>query len=194
MRNAFFILMILWLGGCEEPKMPSPYHAADVSWQHAQADFQLTDFNGKPRSLMDFKGKVVVVFFGYTHCPEVCPTTLADLAQVMRLLGKDANRVQVLFITLDPDHDSPDVLAKFIPSFNPTFLGLYGDAQATSNAAKAFGVSYVKQYDKHGGYSLDHTDGIYLLGTSGKPLLLSPNEQRAEFLAQDIKLLLAVGR
>jgi protein SCO1 len=194
MRNLFLILLILLLSACGEPEMPSPYHAIDVSWQHAQADFQLTDFNGKPRSLLDFRGKVVVLFFGYTHCPEVCPTTLADLAQVMRLLGKDADRVQVLFVTLDPERDSPELLAKFVPSFDPSFLGLYGDTQATAQAAKAFGVNYMKQYDKHGGYTLDHTDGIYLLGTRGKPLLLAPYGQRAEQLAQDIRLLLAIGR
>ena len=195
MRNfLLLILLIFLLSACGEPKMPSPYHAADVSWQRAQADSQLTDFNGKPRKLSDFSDKVVVLFFGYTHCPEVCPTTLADLAQVMRLLGKDAGRVQVLFITLDPERDTPELLARFVPSFNPSFLGLYGDAQATAQAAKTFGVAYVNQYDKHGGYTLDHTDGIYLLGIKGKPLLLSPSAQGAEQMTQDIKLLLAIGR
>lgn len=194
MRNAIFIIMALLLGGCEEPTLPSPYHAADITWQHAQANFQLTDFNGKLRSLSDFKGKVVVLFFGYIHCPEVCPTTLADLAQVMRLLGNDSAQVQVLFITLDPERDTPDVLAKFVPTFNPTFLGLYGNAASTAQAAKSFGVSYIKQFDKHGGYTLDHTDGTYLFGTDGKPLLLSPYGQRADLLVQDIRLLLAMGR
>lgn len=193
-RYALLLLMLLLLNGCGKPEMPSPFHAADVSWQHAQADFQLKDFNGKPHSLAEFRGKVVVLFFGYTHCPEVCPTTLADLAQVMRLLGKDANRVQVLFITLDPERDNPELLAKFVPSFDPSFLGLYGDAQATAQAAKSFGVNYVKQYDKHGGYTLDHTDGLYLLGIGGKPILLSTNGTHTEQLVQDIKLLLAVGR
>ncbi len=194
MRSFLSILLMLLLGGCNEPEVPSPYHAIDVSWQHAKADFQLADFNGKPRTLLDFRGKVVVLFFGYTHCPEVCPTTLADLAQVMRLLGKDADRVQVLFVTLDPERDSPELLAKFVPSFFPSFLGLYGDAQATAQAAKAFGVNYEKHDDKHGGYTLDHSDGIYLIGTRGKPLLLSRNGQPAELLAQDIRLLLSVNQ
>jgi protein SCO1/2 len=194
MRNFSLFLLILLLGACGEPEMPSPYHAKDVSWQHAQADFQLTDINGKPRSLLDFRGKVVVLFFGYTHCPDVCPTALADLAQVMRLLGKDADRLQVLFITLDPERDSPEVLVKFVPSFDPSFLGLYGDEQATRQSAKSFGVDYVKQDDMHGGYTLDHTAGIYLLGTRGKPLLLAQYGQSAEQLAQDIRLLLAIGR
>jgi protein SCO1/2 len=194
MRNfRLLILLIFLLSACGEQKMPSPYHAADISGHFAQADFQLNDFNGKPRKLSDFSDKVVVLFFGYTHCPEVCPTTLADLAQVMHLLGKDASRVQVLFITLDPERDTPELLAKFVPAFDPAFLGLYGNAQATAQAAKAFGIEYVKQYDKHGGYTLDHTDGIYLLGIQGKPLLLSPSAQGSENLTQDIKLLLAIS-
>lgn len=194
-RHSFLlIILILQLGACGEPELPSPYHAKDVSWQNAQADFQLADFNGKTRKLSDFRGKVVVLFFGYTHCPEVCPTTLADLAQVMRLLGKDAGRVQVLFITLDPERDSPELLAKFVPAFDPSFLALHGDARATAQAAKAFGVNYAKQLDKHGGYTLDHTDGIFVLGLGGKPLLLAPYGQRAEPLAEDIRLLLATGR
>ena len=194
MRHFILISLLLLMSACDKPEMPSPFHAKDVSWEHRQADFQLADFNGKPRSLAGFSGKVVVLFFGYTHCPVVCPTTLADLAQVMRLLGKDANRVQVLFVTLDPERDTPEVLAKFVPSFDPSFLGLYGDAQATAQAAKAFGVTYVKQNDKHGGYTLDHSDGTYLLGIGGKPMLLSPYGQRVDLLVQDIRLLLAIGR
>jgi len=171
--------------------MPSPYHAVDVSWQHAQADFQLTDFNGKPRSLLDFRGKVVVLFFGYTHCPEVCPTTLADLAQVMGMLGKDADRVQVLFVTLDPERDTPQLLAQYPPAFYPAFKGLSGDSMATAQAAQAFGVIYQKQPNKNGGYDLDHSAGTYLIAPGGRPVLLSPYGQRAELLVQDIRLLLA---
>jgi len=193
-RNIYFLLLVASLTACSEPDMPSPYHAADVTWQHSKANFHLTDFNGKSRSLEDFSGKVVILFFGYTHCPEVCPTTLADLAQVMHLLGKNADRVQVLFITLDPERDSPELLSQFVPSFDHAFLGLYGDAQATAQAAKAFGVSYEKQFNKNGSYTLDHSDGTYLIGIKGRPLLLSPYQQKTEFLVQDINMLLSVGR
>lgn len=193
MRSYFFLSLVFLFSACGEPDLPSPYHAIDISWQHAHADFQLTDFNGKPRSLISFRGKVVVLFFGYTHCPEVCPTTLADLAQVVRLLGKDAGHVQVLFVTLDPERDSPELLAKFVPSFDPSFLGLYGDERSTALAAKSFGVNFVKRIDEHGSYTLDHSDGIYLIGTRGKPLLLSPYTQPVELLTQDIRLLLSVG-
>lgn len=194
MRNLFTIFTVLLLCACDAPEMPSPYHAIDVTWQHAGADFHLTDFRGTPRSLADFRGKVVVLFFGYTHCPEICPTTLADLAQVTRLLGKDAARVQVLFVTLDPERDKPELLAQFVPYFDPTFLGLYGDASSTALAAKAFGVNYIKQDDHHGGYTLDHSDGMYLLGPRGKPLLLAPYAEPANKLIQDIRLLLSIGR
>ena len=125
------------------------FHASDVTGEYAQADFHLTDHNGKPRSLSDFRGKVVVLFFGYTHCPDVCPTTLAGLAQTLRLLGKDADRVQVLFVTIDPERDTRELLAKFVPAFDPSFLGLYGDAQATAEAAKNFRVSYQKHPDQN---------------------------------------------
>ena len=193
-RHKLTLLMLLaLLAACNRPEIPSPYHAVDITWQHRNPDFNLTDFSGKLRTVREFEGKVVVLFFGYTHCPEVCPTTLADLAQVMRLLGKDASRVQVLFVTLDPERDSPEVLRQFVPSFDPSFLGLYGNAQATAEAAKSFGVIYGKQFNKNS-YTVDHSDGTYLMGTNGRPILLSPYGQRTEWLVQDIKLLLAVGR
>lgn len=192
LSKLFLLVGMILLAGCSKPDYPEPLNAIDISWQHPQADFQLLDSGGKSHRLADYRGKVVVVFFGYTHCPEVCPTTLADLAQAMRLLGQDAVKVQVLFVTLDPERDTPEVLSKFIPAFDHTFIGLYGDAQATSQAAKSFGVNYQKQFDKNGGYTLDHTDGTYLIGLDGKPLWLSRYGQRSELLAQDIKMLLAI--
>jgi protein SCO1/2 len=188
------IFLITIVAACGEPKLPSPYHAIDVTRQIAKADFHLTDHNGKSRSLQDFSGKVVVLFFGYTHCPVVCPTTMADLAQLMRQLGKNAEHVQVLFITLDPERDTPELLAKYIPAFDSTFLGLSGDAQATAQAAKSFGVNYIKQFNKNGDYSVDHSDGTYLIGRDGHPLLLSPYGQRIELLTNDVGILLALGR
>lgn len=135
----------------------------------------------------------MLLFFGYTHCPDICPATLADLVQVMRSLGQDAERVQVLFVTLDPERDTRELLAQYVPAFHRAFLGLYGDAQATREAAKAFGMIYKKQ-DSNDGYTLDHSAGTYLVGASGKPLLLAPYGQRVELLVQDIKLLLRLAR
>lgn len=194
MRNVL-LLFIMLLAGCSKSAPPLPSNAVDISWRYGQAsvDFQLTDASGKARKLSDFRGKVVVLFFGYTHCPEVCPTTLADLAQVMRLLGPDAEKVQVLFVTLDPERDNPEVLVKYVPSFHPSFIGLYGDAQATAQAAKVFAVNYEKHAEKNG-YSLDHSDGTFLIGNHGRTVLMSPYGQRTDLLVQDIKLLLATDR
>ena len=196
MRNLLLLLLFMTLlVSCGKSKPPTPFQSIDISWRYAEkpVDFHLTDPNGKMRRLSDFNGKVVVMFFGYTHCPEICPTTLADLAQVMRLLDKDADKVQVLFVTLDPERDTPKLLAEYVPFFHPSFLGLYGDIQTTAQVAKTFGVNYEKRVEK-GSYTLDHSDGTYLIGTNGKPVLLSPYNQRAELLVQDIKLLLQMAR
>jgi len=189
-----WLVGLLALLACTKPDYPVPINAIDISWQHPHPDFQLLDSGGKPHKLADYHGKVAVVFFGYTHCPEVCSTTLADMARVMRLLGRDAVKVQVLFVTLDPERDTPEVLAKFIPSFDSAFVGLYGDAQATAQAAKSFGVNYQKQIDKKGGYTLDHSDGTYLIGPDGNPLWLARYGLGSDLLAQDIKILLAITR
>lgn len=194
LRNVICMLFILLFAACGESKLPSPFKASDVSSQYAQADFHLFDASGKPRSLANYRGKVVAMFFGYTHCPDVCPTTLADMAQVMRLLDKDAGKVQVLFVTLDPERDTREMLAQYVPAFHPGFMGLSGDAAATAQAAKAFGVMYQKQEDKNGGYTLDHSAGTYLIAPDGRLVLLAPYQQRPEFMVQDIKLLLAMSR
>jgi protein SCO1/2 len=119
---------------------------------------------------------------------------LADLAQVVRVLGQEAKKVQVIFITLDPERDTADMLSKYVPSYDPSFVGLWGDSQATAQAAKSFGVNYQKQADKHGGYTLDHTDSIYLIGLEGKPLWMSRYGQSADLLSQDIKMLMTINR
>jgi len=190
MRSLFILLLVALLAGCEKPKPPPQFHASDVGAMLTQADFHLIDHNGKPRTLANFRGKVVALFFGYTHCPDVCPTTLADLAQVMGMLGADAGRVQVLFITIDPERDKPELLAKLVTSFYPSFLGLHGDAQATEQAAKAFYMMYQKR-PTSSGYNMDHSTGTILIDPNGKIRLHAPFAQRAEWLADDIRLLLA---
>jgi protein SCO1/2 len=190
MRRLFVLLLIGALAGCGKTAPPARFHASDVTGKYAQADFHLTDHNGKPRSLSDFRGKVVAMFFGYTHCPDVCPTTLADLAQTMRLLGADAKKVQVLFVTIDPERDTQELLAEFVPAFDPSFLGLYGDAKATAEAAKNFRVDYQKVPSKKG-YFMDHTTFTYLIDTQGKLRLMAGDRETSEWLAQDIRQLLA---
>lgn len=189
LRSLFVLLLLVLLAGCEKTKLPSPFHASDIGAMFTEADFRLTDHNGKTRTLADFRGKAVAVFFGYTHCPDVCPTTLADLAQAMRLLGKDADKVQVLFITVDPERDTPEVLVQYTPAFHPSFLGLHGDAQATVQAAKAFYVAYEKR-STASGYNMDHSVGTFLVDPGGKVRLRAPHAQRAEWFADDIRLLL----
>jgi len=191
LRSAFIVSLCLLFASCEQ-KLPSPFKASEVTAKYAAADFQLHDPSGRRVSLKDFRGKVVALFFGYTHCPDVCPTTLADMAQVMRMLGEDAARVQVLFVTVDPERDTPDLLAQYPPAFHPSFLGLYGDAQETAQAAAAFDIIYQKQPTKSGSYTVDHSAGTYLIAPSGRPVLLSPFAQRPELLVQDIRLLLAM--
>lgn len=191
-RNLLLLSLVFLLTACDEPKLPSPFKSSDVSAKYGQADFHLFDVTGKPVSLNDFRGKVVALFFGYLHCPDVCPTTLADLARVMDMLGKDSEKVQVIFVTLDPERDSREQLAQYPPAFHPTFIGLSGDTQATAEAAKAFGILYQKQATQSGSYTLDHSAGTFLIGPTGKPVLLSTYGQRPELLAQDIRLLLVL--
>lgn len=191
--RSILILLIFLISACEESKLPSPFHASEVGARFAGADFKLTDHNGRPRTLRDFRGKVVVLFFGYMHCPDVCPTTMADLAQVMGKLGSDTDRVQVLFVTVDPERDTPELLAQYVPAFHPSFMGLYGDAQSTAEVAKAFNVMYQKQ-PTSAGYNVDHSAGTFLIDPSGRVRLISPYGQRTDWLEQDIRLLLALAK
>ena len=193
LRNCLILMVLILMSACDAAKLPSPFHAIDVSRKFTDVNFRLTDHNGQIRTLNDFRGKVVVLFFGYTHCPDVCPTTLADLAQVMGKLGRDAERVQVLFVTIDPERDTQALLAQYVPAFYPEFLGLYGDSKATAQVAGTFHIIYQKQ-SASAGYNIDHSAGSYLIDTTGQVRLLSPYAQRVDFLEQDIRLLLALGR
>lgn len=181
------------LAGCDSsPKAPA-FQLTDITGAQFARDFQLIDHNGKPRTIADFKGKVVAIFFGYTRCPDACPTTMGELALVMKELGKDAERLQVLFITVDPERDTPEVLSRYVPAFHPSFLGLYGDAAATARTAKEFRIIYQKQPLKDGGYSVDHSAGSYLYDTSGRVRLFAQYGQGAQPLLHDIRLLLQAG-
>ena len=155
------------------------------------SDFRLTDHNGRARSMADFHGKVVVMFFGYTHCPDVCPSTLAEMRQVMQLLGKDAERLQVLFVTVDPARDTPALLSQYVPSFHPTFLGLYGDKTATEKVTRDLKIIYrIVPGKTADSYTVDHTAASLVFDTQGRLRLFVPNEMGADKLAPDIKNLL----
>ena len=186
------LLLAALIAGCDSSPKPS-FQLTDLTGAEFGRDFQLTDHNGKPRTLADFKGKVVAIFFGYTHCPDVCPITLGELAIVANELGKDAGRMQVLFITADPERDTPAVLSKYVPAFHPDFLGLYGDADATARTAKEFKVFYQKQPLPGGGYSVDHSAGTYIYDTAGRLRLFAGYGQGAPKMLHDIRLLLQNG-
>jgi len=167
------------------------FRSADITGADFGKALELTGADGKPRSLADFRGKLVVLFFGYAHCPDICPTTLADMAAVMKSLGKDAARVQVLFVTVDPERDTPDVLAKYVPAFYPTFLGLYGDVAATQRAAKEFKIFYEKRPGgAPGAYTVDHSAQSYVIDGQGRLRLLVRHDRIAQDLAEDLRSLL----
>jgi len=167
------------------------FRNTDITGANYGKDFALTDHTGKKRTLADFRGKVVVVFFGYTRCPDVCPTTLADLRLAREQLGEDGKRVQVLFITVDPERDTRQLLASYVPAFDPSFLGLYGDAAATARVAKEFKVFYQKAPGKTpGSYTVDHTSGSYVFDPQGR-LRLLVRQGSVPNLVADLKTLLS---
>ena len=181
----------LLLAGCDKTARPS-FLATDVTGAPWGRQIDLTDHTGKRRTLADFKGKVVVVFFGYTQCPDVCPTTLATLREVREKLGADGARLQVLFVTLDPERDTPQVLAQYVPAFNPEFLGLYGDAEATARTAKEFKVFYSKSAGRTPtSYTVDHSSGIFIFDPSGRLRLVAAQEYTVASYLHDIRMLLA---
>jgi protein SCO1/2 len=185
----FVFVLAALTGGCNSSSGPS-FQLTDITGADFGRDIRLTDHTGKPRTLADFKGKVVAAFFGYTHCPDVCPVTLSELATVAKELGNDANRLQVLFITVDPERDTPEVLSKYVPAFNPTFLGLYGDLDATMRTAKDFKVFVNKQPVTADGYSVDHSAGTYIYDPAGRLRLFASYGQGAPKILHDIRLLL----
>jgi protein SCO1/2 len=167
------------------------FQASDVTGTAYGRDFALTGHDGRPRTLADFRGKVVVLFFGYMHCPDVCPTTLATLAEAMRRLGDDAARVQVLFVTVDPERDTPDLLARYVPAFHPTFLGLSGDADATARVAKDFRVFYEKRAGSAPQtYTVDHSAGTYIYDPQGRLRVYVSYGQGPDVFVHDIRELL----
>jgi protein SCO1/2 len=182
------LVLLALLSGCD--RGPQQFQLTDVTGASFGRSLDLTDHTGQRRTLADFKGKVVAVFFGFTHCPDVCPTALAELASVARELGPDAGRLQVLFITVDPERDTPQVLAKYVPAFDPTFLGLYGTLDETTRTAKEFKIYFQKQPTKDGSYTVDHSAGTYIFDTQGRLRLFSQHGAGAPALLHDIRALL----
>lgn len=180
------------LPGCGESK--PQFKAIDLTGADYARDFQLTDQNGQQRSLKDFRGKLVVLFFGYTQCPDVCPTTLAELAEAKKLLGTDNDKVQGLFVSLDPERDTAEVLKAYMANFDPTFLALRPTPEQLLVLAKEFKIYYKKVEGKTPtSYSIDHTAASYVYDTQGRLRLYTRYGTGPQALASDMQLLLRQG-
>ena len=188
--------MAVLAAGCDKlANKPAAFNNVDVTGLDYAKGFSLVDHNGKPRTLQDFRGKLVVLFFGYTQCPDVCPTTMAEMAAVLKELGPAASDVQVLFVTLDPERDTQELLASYVPAFDKRFLGLRGDLEATARTAKEFKVFFSKvpgtgSENSAGSYTIDHTAGSYVFDREGKVRLFLRHGQGPAPIAHDLRQLL----
>ena len=185
------------VAGCDRLVAPAAgpqFHATDVTGADFGRRLALPDLTGRMRTLDDFKGKVTVLFFGYTQCPDVCPTTMAELAQVKKSLGADGERVQGVFVTIDPERDTPEVLKNYVASFDPGFVALRGTPEQTEAAAKEFKVFYAKVPGKTpGSYSMDHTAASYVLDAAGRVRLFVRYGSGSPALTADLRTLLKTG-
>ena len=182
-------VLLMAITGCRQS--PPSFNSVDITGvQGYGTDFRLTDHTGKPRTLADFRGKVVAIFFGFTFCPDVCPTTLSEMRQLMQQLGPASEKLQVLFVTVDPKRDTQEVLSKYVSSFNPTFLGLYGDEAATARVTKDFKIiARIAPGKTADSYTVDHTAGTLIFDTQSRLRLMAPYGLGADKLSADIKKL-----
>lgn len=179
------------LAGCGEQKPKAAFNAIDVTGATFGQGFALTDFNGQPRTLADYKGKVVALFFGFTQCPDACPTAMVKLAGIAKALGPDAARLQVVFITVDPERDTPALLKEYVPAFDPSFAGLYGTPQQIAEVAKSYKAYYNKvKGSTADSYTIDHSTFTYLYDPQGRLRLMARHEIPAKDLEADIRALL----
>ena len=187
-RRLFLAVSVVALLSCK--RRPVTFLNTDLTGANFGRQLALLDHHGQLRSLADFQGKATVVFFGYTACPDICPTMLAKLADVMKVLGSDAERVQVLFVTVDPQRDSAERLKDFVPWFNPTFLGLRGDEVQIKAATEEFRVFAArKPVEGELGYVIDHSTGAYVFDPAGRLRLYVKDTSSVEEIASDIRLL-----
>ena len=179
----------LALAACSES--PHSFKGIDITGADYATGFSLPDHNGQPRTLADFKGKVVVLFFGFTQCPDVCPTSLSEMAQAKQLLGADGERLQGLFISVDPERDTPAVLREYVTNFDPSFLALHAAPAELEALAKSYKLYYKKVPGKtEGSYTMDHSAGSYVYDPQGRIRLYHRYGSGAQALADDLKALL----
>ena len=197
MRRRRFLALAsaVFLAGCNNREPAARFNATDITGVDWAQGFDLTDHTGRRRTLADFRGKVVMVFFGYTSCPDACPLALAEMAEAVRRLGPDGERVQGLFVTVDPARDTAEVLSKYVPAFHPAFVGLRGTPEETARMANEWKVYF--QANKPEGaddcrYLVDHTSAIFVVDTRGAPrLYISQNGRTVERVVEDLQRLLA---
>ncbi len=201
LTGALMASALLLLGACGKPgaggSASGPaveFKGADITGANYGRVLSLPDVTGRTRTLADFKGKVTVVFFGYTQCPDVCPTTMVELAQVKKSLGADGDKLQAVFVTIDPERDTPEILKAYMASFDPGFVALRGTIEQTQAAAKEFKVFFAKVPGRaEGSYTMDHTAGAYVLDTQGNLRVFERYGGGVAALTADIKALLAQG-
>jgi protein SCO1/2 len=191
-RPLLMALGAMLLAGCgRADRTVSRFHGVDITGADYARRLELPDADGKPRALAEFKGKATLVFFGFVQCPDVCPTTLAELAEVKRSLGADGERVQGVFVTLDPERDTPEVLKKYVTAFDPSFVALRGTPEQTRAAAKEFKVFFAKVPGKgEGSYTVDHTAASFLFDPQGRVRVYTRYGSGPKALADDLKVLL----
>ena len=193
-RCLWLVLLAAFLtitAGCHrtDEAAPSAFRGLDISGVNYGKDFLLTDFDGRERTLADFKGQVVMLYFGFVQCPDVCPTALARAVETKRLLGAAGDRLQVIFVTVDPERDSAEILKSYMAAFDPTFLALHGDVLRTRAMADDFKV-YYKKVPTGASYTLDHSAVSYVFDPAGRLRVVLRHEQTAQDYAHDIALLL----
>jgi protein SCO1/2 len=190
--------VIVWfavflLASCGNTANPT-FLSTDITNAGFGRELRLPGPTGEVRTIADFKGKAVVLFFGYTQCPDICPATMGKLTGVMQKLGTDAERVQVLFVTLDPERDTPAVLREYLSAFNPAFIGLSGDAKATRDVANEFKIVYQKAAgDSADHHVMEHSSGTYIFDPQGRLRLYVSSEKGEDIFAHDIAQLLKTG-
>jgi len=187
LSSVLLAVLLIVLTGCQ----PYQYHGLYLDSPTQATDFTLTSQTGEPVSLSDLRGKLVLLYFGYTFCPDVCPTTLSTLNQALELMGKKADDVQVVMVSVDPERDTPEVLANYLSNFNPSFMGLTGTHDQIASAATGLGVFFEKHEGSAAtGYLVDHTASVMALDQQGRLRLVIPFETSAEDIASDLTRLL----
>lgn len=202
-RKALLVgLTALCLAACDKTGAPVPkaeapqakFNAVDITGANYARKLSLADYNGKPRQLADFKGKILFVFFGFTQCPDVCPTTMAELAEVRKRLGADGERLQGVFVSVDPERDTPEVLKAYLQNMDPSFVGLRGSVEQTEATAQEFKVFYQKVPTKNGSYTMDHTAGAFVFDADGQVRLFVRYGMKVDELTADIRQLMAQAK